>query len=361
LGSPVDRNVFIDTSIFIANNYAYNNPTFKALVEYVLQDRVHVVLSSVTVEEVKSHIEKDSEKAVTGIKKARSEARILRNLSDHPIAQLFIDLDSKRLQQMLTQQFDNFLSAARVTIVPISEADVEKVFEIYFKREAPFGEGKKKSEFPDAFVLSALNEWCESEGEKAYVVSSDPDMKEAVVSSPCLIHLHTLEEFIARITLYYEELAPLALRLIEENKSVIKDAVSDQFSCLSFWIEDQDGYVDEIRVDEIEDGEFYLFSVVPGEDGESAEAHFELTTGVKFLADVTYDNLDTAAYDSEDKVLIPWEKISKTVEQSEIVIVDIKCLFSVKEPYDFQVDDVTIRHSKDIGISVYQDDGWPYK
>lgn len=361
LSSPLDRNVFIDTSIFISNNYAYHNATFKALMKYVSQDRIQVVLTSVTVQEVKSHIERDTEKAANAIKKARSEARILRNLSDHPISQLFTDFDLKSLREVLLEQFDSFLSAARVTVVPISEADAQKVFELYFKKKEPFGDGKKKSEFPDAFALSALNEWCESEGEKAYVVSSDPDMKGAVKSFPCLIHLHTLEEFVARITLYYEKLAPLALRLIEENQSAIREAVSDQFSGLGFYLEDQDGYVNEIRVAEVEGGQSYLFSVVPGEEGESAVAHFELTTGVKFLADVTYDNLDTAAYDSEDKVLIPWEEVSKTVEQSETLIVDIICIFGIEEPYDFQVDDVTIRHPKDIGISTYQDDGWPYK
>jgi predicted nucleic acid-binding protein len=201
LNSPVDKNVFIDTSVFIANNYSYDNPIFKALLEYISQDKVQVILTSVTVQEVKSHIEKDTERTVVAIKKARAEARILRNIPNHPISQIFTDFDAKLLRQTLTKQFDDFLNAARVIIVPVDEADIQKVFDLYFKREAPFGEGKKKSEFPDAFVLSALNKWCESDSEKACVISTDADMKEGVTSFPCLIHLNTLEEFIIPLCL----------------------------------------------------------------------------------------------------------------------------------------------------------------
>ncbi|WP_041267043.1 PIN domain-containing protein [Geotalea daltonii] len=49
-------NVFIDTSIFIKMNFFYGHPTFAALIESVKQGRTRILLTEVTVEEVKANI-----------------------------------------------------------------------------------------------------------------------------------------------------------------------------------------------------------------------------------------------------------------------------------------------------------------
>jgi hypothetical protein len=41
----------------------------------------------------------------------------------------------------------------------------------FFRKSPLFGGGKKKSEFPDAFVLSTLSEWAESVQEDVIVVN----------------------------------------------------------------------------------------------------------------------------------------------------------------------------------------------
>jgi hypothetical protein len=65
-----------------------------------------------------------------------------------------------------------------------------------------------------------------------------------------------------------------------------------------------------------------------------AEAQFELTTTIEFEADASYDNLDTASYDSEDKVLIPWETVERTVKYSEVVQADLTILFNTIHPHN---------------------------
>lgn len=50
-------------------------------------------------------------------------------------------------------------------------------FLIIISKKPPFGETKKKDEFPDAFVLAALEGWCEKNNERIYVASTDPDLK----------------------------------------------------------------------------------------------------------------------------------------------------------------------------------------
>ena len=43
------------------------------------------------------------------------------------------------------------MKAAEVTVLDMQSVDTEAVFEKYFGKAPPFGDGKSKNEFPDAF------------------------------------------------------------------------------------------------------------------------------------------------------------------------------------------------------------------
>ena len=80
---------------------------------------------------------------------------------------------------------DEFFEGENIYILGYDYCDdVAKVFSQYFNHQLPFGKNKKKNEFPDAFVLSALekfsrdNDDCLDKDEYRYVVlSQDCDIK----------------------------------------------------------------------------------------------------------------------------------------------------------------------------------------
>lgn len=361
IDGPKALNVFVDSSVFIGKNYQYEHPSFVALKDAVSTGRANLLVTDITIEEVKAHIDSDVSESSQALKKVRGPAKILKNIAELSDSAIFNDIDRASFCEELYKQFEQFLTDTNVVIVSVSEANTRSIFDCYFKRAAPFGEGKKKSEFPDAFALSALNEWAESEQKDVFVVSQDSDMNGIKVNFPRLSALGSLEEFLGRVTSYFEELAPLAQQVLENNLSKISSMLEEEFQGLGFVLVDQDGDVDETRVTEVGEISAYLISLTPGLNGEPAEARFELTTTIAYEADVSYDNLETASYDSEDKVLIPWETVERTIESSEIVQADLKLTFNMTEPRDLEIQKLELLTPTDVSVSTEENDGWPYK
>ena len=52
------------------------------------------------------------------------------------------------------------------------------IFDQYLKGQKPFGPGKKKSEFPDAFVVKSVENRTKTEKKSTILISGDSDMKE---------------------------------------------------------------------------------------------------------------------------------------------------------------------------------------
>lgn len=351
-------NVFVDSSVFIGNNYRYEHPSFVALKDAVSARRANLLITDITIEEVKAHIDNDVSESSQALKKIRGAVKILRNIATLNDSAIFNDIDRAFVGQELYKQFEQFLTDAGAVIVSVSKANTRFVFDCYFRRAAPFGEGKKKSEFPDAFVLSALSEWAESEQEDVFVVSQDSDMNGMEVDFPRLSALGSLEAFLGKVTSYFEELAPLAQQLLEDNLSQIADILEERFQWLGFVLADQDGDVNETRVTEVGEISAYLISLTPGSNGGPAEARFELTTTIAYEADVSYDNLETASYDSEDKVLIPWETVERTVESSEVVQADLRFTFNANDPHNLEIKELDLHTPTDVLVSTEEDDDW---
>src|SRR5437868_14701592 len=95
--------VFIDTSIFIANNYDYNSTAFRQIKSLVKQEKLLVYLTRVTVGEVERHIAKDvstAHEAFDGFR-GKSAVRILKNVSGPPLYNIFHGFDTERTKQEL--------------------------------------------------------------------------------------------------------------------------------------------------------------------------------------------------------------------------------------------------------------------
>lgn len=349
------RNVFIDTSIFIEQNYNFHGSVFQNLLRLCANGQAKAFITDITYREVMAHIEEDVAKACQASAKLQRDARILRNLPHPPFAGLFEKIDPNATTAELILQFKVFLESTSTETLSTSSVSIESVFDKYFLRKPPFGEGKKKDEFPDAFALQALENWCEANNELMYVVSVDGDMPKHCADSKNLLHLQKLAEFINVVEFHDEILAPSVDTLLEANAAAIEDAITKEFENQGFWIEDEDGDVNSVEVNHIERLDRLILEI------DQNRAVVQVDSSITFEADITYDDLDTASYDSEDKVLIPWRQINKVVEQNETVTATIYIKHDVEEPGYFEIDRVEIDSGKVFGFAVTADDEWPYK
>ncbi|MGH1399522.1 MAG: PIN domain-containing protein, partial [Alphaproteobacteria bacterium] len=93
-------------------------------------------------------------------------------------------------------------------------ADIDGVLNDYFDMKPPFS-SKKQSEFPDAIVLSSLENWCKS-WRKLYIVSGDPDFENFCSNSKNLIHINSLPDFITK-ALVSKEFQEKLYKFFENN------------------------------------------------------------------------------------------------------------------------------------------------
>ncbi len=357
------RNIFIDASIFIGKNYNYRNTDFEQLSRLAQSNQANVFVTDITIREVKAHIKTGISTAISALKKFQKDTkvRVLKNFDDSPVKELFQEIDETKSTETLKCQLSTFLNEINATVLPTSEVSIDAVFDKYFGKRPPFGEGKKKSEFPDAFAIGAIEVWCKKNDERMYIVSSDGDLKEYCKTSDRLIALNKLAEFINVIESHDEDLAHAVSALLNKNHDAIKEAITESFYNQSFWIEDQDGDVNEVRVKELEISEMLILEVT--QDSAFVLVDVETT----FSADVTYDDLETATYDSEDKILIPLRTIDKIVDRDVKYVAALRILHDVKHSEYFIVNRVELQSDQASGFDSYVDfaihidNEWPYK
>jgi hypothetical protein len=182
--------VFIDTESFYREKFDWNSKSFVRLKELAQAQHVKLITTSITKSEVKRKIRETLTHATSAIKKYEIPLNQL-GISDSLKAVSAPDAVSK-----LEALFEEFLNNMKAIEVPLS-VDVNSLFTDYFQQNPPFSE-KKKSEFPDAVVISSLRAWCAKGFRRVYVISGDPDLKSCC--DDVLIHADTIGEVISKAT-----------------------------------------------------------------------------------------------------------------------------------------------------------------
>jgi hypothetical protein len=159
----------------------YIDKNLQSLCDFGKDRTVNIYLTEITKNEIKSNIKEEilnTQKEINIFKKNISnKGKILKNLERFKpyfdLPKLELNLDFK----VLSNKLETFIKDGNVSFIPFELADIKVVVENYFKQEPPFGDGKKKHEFPDAIVLSAIENWCKKHKQKIYFISSDSDLK----------------------------------------------------------------------------------------------------------------------------------------------------------------------------------------
>ncbi|MDO8444844.1 MAG: PIN domain-containing protein [Deltaproteobacteria bacterium] len=353
--------VFLDTSVYVSTNYAFDGPLFSALRVRIENQQVRLGITPITVLEVEAKIRTGVSEAQEALEKAKNKAFILRNSQEGSIVATFLPWNKQEIEDELVERFRRFLLDFNVEVLAYEEINVKEVFDLYFDKKSPFGDAKKKNEFPDAFALKIIEGWSIEEGKRIYVVSHDGDMRYGVGSFSGLDYSPSLPELLSTLSFKYEELAPLCAEVYDLAREEIDQELASQFSDRGFYVDDQQGDVDEVYDVAVDDYEPRLLKIEHDQNDDTVLAEFEVIPNISFKAHLTYDDLATASYDSEDKVLIPWRTITEEVESSEIVMSNVKLHFPKGSPKDYKVEDVSVDHPDSVMVSSSESADWPYK
>jgi hypothetical protein len=316
-------NVHLDTEVFDAAKLNLTSEKFKSLQAHCENGRIRLLMTTVTKREILRHVREQARSAVNSLKQISADWSFLHNLPAHKFHVLVEKPDKKELGDSMAAAFEAYLAAAKVEIIDLGSADADQIFDSYFNLKPPFAEGKKKSEFPDAFAIQALEHWCDDHDETVHAVSGDKDWLNACADHKRLVHLPTLDSFLDLVTQQQQALHEKVLELYEASTAKIIDAIKKEFPDRGFYLHGEQGEVNEVDVQDVILGDDTAVISISDTDATVA-----VSADVKYTAHLTVDDTYNGAFDKEEGrwIVLPTRK--GTVTHVEEVAVEIKLYLS---------------------------------
>ncbi|OKO75936.1 hypothetical protein AC629_33375 [Bradyrhizobium sp. NAS80.1] len=189
--------IFVDTQALRKARFDWNGRSLSKLAEFAKQGQLRLLVTDITVGEVKSQLRELLAEASSslikhgGIMDQLGASAVIENVRDQATA-----------LETLETAFDEFLKHTKSVNVPLI-SDVKGVLEDYFAKRPPFST-KKKSEFPDAISIASIRSWCRQHNSTVYIVSDDPDLRECCSEAGPLFHAESIAEIISQATVSQE-------------------------------------------------------------------------------------------------------------------------------------------------------------
>ena len=338
--------IFLDTQVFEAASFNFKTTTLVSLEEQVEKGNARLILTDITVLEVKARIEKTVLAQLEGFNKIKRSARVLRSSTLSEVKAV-LDLDAKNIIVDLQRQFDEFIQRTKAEIVDTSELPAGPVFEEYFATKPPFGTGGKKSEFPDAFAVNGLLKWTENNADPLYVISGDKLFRNACQPHKRLDAYAKLPTLLNRIV-FADAVADFIREQVLERIEDIKEDAKQEFEDRMYLVDDEDG-----------DAEMSVQSLVFEGQPEIIDADDDSATVAvyfkgRFEAHLSYTDSSTGTYDSETKSMVFMEYKKETQDREEEFVVEVKVEFEAFDPDSFKIEKTSLVEP-DEGYSVSTD------
>lgn len=297
-------NIFIDTSVFISNTYGTNDK-FKQLSKIAGKGLVDIHVSEIILNELRRNIEIDLNSSKDLIndfrRKLNAKARILKSIEEYKpyfeLPNVIVPIDIKRFNANI----ESFVKESKAKTIPHDLASINDVVQQYFSSEFPFDNGEKKREFPDAIVLSSIENWCKKLKKKMYVLSLDEGILN--YKSDYLIPTKDLSGILNILNRELEskerldKIDSLFMNFKLELKTEIESSFLSDYDTFG-----NDFEINEIKIISLGISPYNITSV------NDREADLEVDVDLKFFADIDYDDYSFASHDNEDDV---WYNIER--------------------------------------------------
>jgi len=225
--------VFLDTSVFDSQQYNFRSTTLTTFLSACVTRSLMLLLPDPTEREIKRHLRERIGEVLTAVENARRKAPFLAGLKGFGREFSTPELEVFEAETLANREWAAFLKQFSVVRLGYKTVDVEKVMRWYDKAEAPFKEGKKRKEFPDAFAIQMLDAHAQKEKLYVAVVSGDHDFKVACQRYSDLLYFQALP----RLTelLLSDDTRVEKLRLsIDEKLGMLDEAIFDELQGLDF-------------------------------------------------------------------------------------------------------------------------------
>ncbi len=220
----------------------------------------------------------------------------------------------KSLREKYRADVQSMFEALSCEVLPVNEVKPLKVFTEYNEGKGFFTGQGKKDQFPDAFILERVKQVVTDDSQliivaadRDYVVPTGPEERiELAISIP---------ELFGKLGLEMD--APQVEDFLSENEQDLISFVDSELNDWGLIADVQEAYIEETQVTNLSVRDLIAFKSVFAEEPILAVATLE----TKLIAHFSHPDWDNAMYDSEDKVLIPFEDVTGEAEvQIEIEV-----------------------------------------
>lgn len=294
-------NVFIDTSIFIAECFV-KGKSISTLFEAAFDEKIHILLPDITECEVRRHLREDVEKrSGVSVPEKLKKSYMYAALELRPLIDKLLAVDVEKLIPMVEKELDKQFSRANVErLIVQKDFDITGIIEKYKTYQPPFSE-KKNKEFPDAIVLQQLEQWCKEHNDKCVLLSTDSDLK-AYKSE--WLEYKELPDFISSLEDYetlisQEKLMSVYQSSREAIEKKIKDWAYEQYDDDTLYINRL--LIEDVHYSSINKVEVQLDDALKWEAKGIGCLFYKTYANIVVSIEVSHPDYDTGFYDSEDQ------------------------------------------------------------
>jgi hypothetical protein len=298
--------VFLDANIVIRAGKPPGGPEIFRVVDLVDADIISVLTTNLTISEVSKKHSANDFNIIKEIGRPH-----FREITKYAIGFELPSVTKPKIKAALDERYSasvaamfNFLKAR---VLDIDTVKPSSVFASYANGSGFFSSESKKNQFPDAFTFECLKAVA-THNAPVVIVSDDGDFDIGAKQEDNITVLKSLPDLFKHLG--FEMAAPAVKEFLEESYDDLVELVNSEVESWGLVGDVEDSEIYDIMVDEVEIEKLAAFE--PVEKGDSLLAI--ATLGVRARASFSHPDWDTAFYDSEDDVLVPWGNVSgKTV------------------------------------------------
>lgn len=360
------RLVAFDTEVFDSNNFNYKSTSFQTLVKLVKEKKIKLLLTSITLQEIRAHITEGADLASTAVNQAVNDLKKKRKKPSENEKRIKISKNSdllykfekkfadmaptfEQINQELKDQLDSFLQATEFERIEVDQVSVVEIFENYFSRTPPFGKSNKKHEFPDAFALFALDKEAKNRKKTIYVVSGDSDWEKFCSSSENLHCIGKLDELLETISRENDsDKVDVCYELYRQKEYQIERYIEDNFSNLDFSIDiSGSGEIEsgsetiKIEVNSVDITDSSLV-YINDSNVDQPSVVFKLEAKVNYDANISFESLKDAIYSGQYYFEETTTLINKLCTQS--INFDVELTLTLYRNKDYSLYDADIKN-----------------
>lgn len=237
--SPTDeefiRNVFVDTNIFEKNNF-FNSTSMHALLRYAREDVINIYMTKISKMELISRMKKNLNRYHEShrqlMKSFQKDSRILQNFINYEEFKIE-DFTINEAFNELVLKLNRLIVSSKIKVLD-SKVNADKVFELYYASKPPFSiREEKKYEFPDAFIILTIDNWCRINKQRMVFLTQDADFNG--YASKFITFKADLKAYLEEITEYWDlkrnrKIIPRINSILAKNSQYFVDRVDDKLS-----------------------------------------------------------------------------------------------------------------------------------